>query len=148
MAKAIPVFKFVFAAYAASCAGAARECREVKARRSGRQTGFVQNWSVLSSDGGLTVKIGVRDSEPCQPVAEPRGLAGDYCEVWLGEIRETAHAFSGVVRRAEPALRHIRPGQIISFDPTHILDWASGEGAKALKSGVCAEKALCEIVGS
>lgn len=148
MAKPIPVFKFAFAAYAAAGAVAVREQRGALTRKSGKQARFLKSWSVFSSEGGLMVKIGVRDGERCEAITGPKDDCDDYREVWLAEIRESASAFSGVVRAGKVSLRHIRPGQRIGFDPTHILDWAIGCGPGDHCPPDCAAETLCEFVSS
>ena len=151
MAKAIPVFKFAFAAYVAS--GAAAAMREQRGARANPPkikppAPFLQTWRVFSTDGGLMVKIGVRDDETCAAVCPQNGGADDCREIWLSEISETGSAFSGIVRGGPFALRHIRPGQRIGFDPTHILDWSIGCAAGDACDSSCALQPICEIAGS
>lgn len=142
MSKAIPVFKFAFASYAASGAATLRAKGEAR-RRLTTPPPFRQNLRVPSSEDGLLVKIGVRDGELCEAVLAPKSKTEDYREIWLGDISQTASAFSGVVRRSQTSFRHIRPGQRIGFDPTHILEWSIG----GLHSEDCAPEDSTRTLG-
>lgn len=126
MVKSIPVFAFVFAAFAATSAAAgepAGECtpaeNEPRGGRDARDL-FLTTWRMLSRHGaGLRVKVGVGVGGTH---AEPR-RGREVEEVWLGEIAETARGFSGVTVKAPEGLRHVRPGQTIGFELRHILGW-------------------------
>ena len=128
MARPIPVFAFVFAAFAATSVGGqpidafAPAQSEPPESRDARDL-FLTTWRTLSRHGAnLRVRVGVVVEEE---IAAPRLAARghDVEELWLGEIAETRRGFIGVTVTASERLRHIRPGQQISFELGHILGW-------------------------
>jgi hypothetical protein len=120
MVKPVPIFEFAFAAYAATAwSGDARAPAEPERRP------FEITWrSMANRDGALLVKIGVLDNSRASATAlTPLKSRLPIKEIWLGQIKETANGYSGVVCMTQTPLRHIGVGERIDFGPTHILDW-------------------------
>ena len=132
MVKAIPIFEFAFAAYAATASrGAAR-------RDAPRRPLFMQTWQAVGPRGDLLVKVELCVDECGAALASGGGKsapASQRKEIWLGDIAETARGFSGAVRMAQTPLTHVRVGQRIGFDPTHILDWTISFDSSASRDG-------------
>jgi uncharacterized protein YegJ (DUF2314 family) len=126
MVKPIPVFAFVFAAFAATSAGGAMDiCApaedEPPEGRDARDL-FLTTWRTLSRHGAsLRVRVGVVVEESAELRLATRGH--DAEELWLDEITETGRGFTGIPVAASERLAHIRPGQTIGFELRHILGW-------------------------
>lgn len=135
MAKPIPVFAFVFAAYAATYSApvASPMSRIRKAglnedKTSGpgeEQASVVPVWRTLLHRGAeIWVKIGVvghgrgRRLDLASADVPPRG---DFDEVWLFGITETARGFDGIVNQS--AHRQIKLGRKIHFERSNVQDW-------------------------
>jgi hypothetical protein len=140
MAKPIPVFEFAFAAYAATVgAGAEKPIAAPELRP------FEATWrSMGSRDGSLLVKIGVLD---CGQATTPCGSMLPREEIWVGQVKETASGYSGVVCGSRAPLRNIEPGVLIEFGPADILDWTisyeSLAGCPALRKRSKPAAGLC-----
>jgi uncharacterized protein YegJ (DUF2314 family) len=128
MAKPIPVFAFVFAAFAATSvegqsteAFAAAESEALADRDA--QDLFVATWRRLSRQGAnFRVRVGVvAGVGGAQPTLSVR--SHNVEEIWLGEIAQTERGFSGVPVATPERLRHARRGQPIGFEPRHIRGW-------------------------
>jgi hypothetical protein len=149
MLKPIPIFKFAFAAYAATAQTGAERAKPEPEKRQPFETAWR---STPPSDGVLLVKIGVLDNgralatmlTPCESIQPVR-------EIWLGQIKETAQGYNGAVCMTQTPLRGVDMGQRIDFGPAHILDWtisyeASPECA-ALQNRSKPVRAACEPCG-
>jgi uncharacterized protein YegJ (DUF2314 family) len=128
MSKPIPVFAFVFAAFAAtSVEGRSLETfaaadSEPRAARD-MQDLFLTTWRRLSRQGAnLRVRVGLVVGEgDAPPMLAARGH--DAQELWLGEIAQAGRGFKGVPVATPERLQHVRPGQAISFELRHIRGW-------------------------
>jgi uncharacterized protein YegJ (DUF2314 family) len=79
---------------------------------------FLASWRMSMRRGAkMRVKIGVPPGE------EAARRAREAEELWLDDIVETEHGFSGVAWGAPERLGHVRPGQKIDFAPSDILGW-------------------------
>jgi hypothetical protein len=138
MVKSIPIFEFAFAAYAATS-------NRSDANSSGpSRPPFIETWNAVGARGDLLVKVELRDDKRGAATAfgpQRPAPAGSLREVWLGDIQETARGFSGAVRMSQERLTHVRVGQRVRFDPTHILDWT-------ISYDPSAELGLCETTGA
>ena len=128
MGRPIPVFAFVFAAFAVTSAegqpGDAFTSAEGEATASYEaQDLFLTTWRRLSRQSAkLRVRVGVLIGENgAQPTLAPRGH--DVEELWLAEIAQTGRGFSGVPVAASDRLRGVRLGQPICFELRHIRGW-------------------------
>jgi hypothetical protein len=134
MGRPIPVFAFVFAAFAATSAEGqpadafAPAESELTASRDGQDL-FLATWRSLSRHGAkLQVRVGVVIGEggakSTLATREP-GAARDPAveEFWLGEITETGRAFRGVPVETSERPRLLWPRQPIGFELRHIRGW-------------------------
>ena len=128
MAKPIPVFTFVFAAYAATSAEGQRPDAFAAAKSEPtadreEQELFFTTWRRLSRRGAnLRVRVGVVVGESgARPTLAERGP--DVEEIWLGEIAQTGRGFSGVPVATPERLRRVGPGEPIGFELRHIRGW-------------------------
>jgi hypothetical protein len=128
MVKAIPIFEFAFAAYAATVRGGSERIRSPQAPRQLFETAWR---STAQRDGVLMVKIGVLDNGRAEATAlTPCETILPVKDIWLGQIKEIDGGYCGVVCMIQAPLRTIRLGQTIEFGPSHILDWTiSYEGS-------------------
>ena len=127
MVKPIPVFAFVFAAFAATSAGGPIDvCTAAEGEppegRDARDL-FLATWRMLSRHNAtLRVRVGVVvNEENTEPRLAERGH--DLEELWLGEIAETGRGFTGAPVAMSEGLRRIVPGRTIGFELRHIRGW-------------------------
>jgi hypothetical protein len=140
MLRRIPVFAFAFAAYAVSSG------RSDAKGAAPLRPPFMETWLSSGRRGDLLVKIEIRGEESRATAESGGSVVAGAQEVWLGDIAETEHGFSGAVCAAQTPLKRIRLGQRIAFDPTRILDWTISYYASA---GGTAERArACDTIGS
>jgi hypothetical protein len=136
MVKPIPVFAFVFAAYAATHESARRDLGDPRDNRDAAQgnppaanskvlTGL--SWRMLARQGAdVWVKVGVVENgrrATRQLVAAPVEPGENVEEIWLGQIVETTHGFSGVV--TESRLSRTEIGERMRFARIHVLGWTT-----------------------
>jgi hypothetical protein len=128
MGRPIPVFAFVFAAFAVTSAEGqpieafAPADGEPAASRDAQDL-FLTTWRKLSRQGAkLRVRVRVVVGKGgAKPTLAARGP--DVEELWLGEIAETRRGFSGVPVGTPERLPHGRPEQPIGFELRHIRGW-------------------------
>jgi len=138
MVKPIPVFAFVFAAYAATHAPR-RDFRDQSNDRQPKAPPPASPaWRTLARQGAdVWVKVGIADDGgrgAGRRVARLGECGDDVEEIWLGRIVETAHGFSGSV--AQSAVAHVRIGQRLRFARIHVLGWTMGLNApEAARAG-------------
>jgi len=132
MVKPIPVFAFVFAAYAATHAPATRE-RDDRGDNPDSNPGKAAPapgpaWrSLLRQGADVRVKVGVAENGgqgAARPVARIGAPGDEIEEIWLGQIAETAYGFTGVV--AESGAARVTSGQRMRFARIHVLGWTMG----------------------
>jgi hypothetical protein len=138
MAKPIPVFAFIFAAYAAtSKSGAAPPLDEQKApgpslkdfepgaaRASAKAFAFA--WVRRPDPESYLVKVRLAGCA-CPPGLRPAGREewrdGATDEVWLRAISETLHGFAGVVDAESGLCSKFWVGETVIFKEANIVDW-------------------------
>ena len=143
MPKPIPVFQFVFAAYAATCAGrASQPPLWRRAPRLGSDASVADSprdavpayRNLPSIDPReLIVKISVVDeyfASAAHALSLGAPVADNVEDLWLGEIEETPAGYSGVVLVDPARLLRVRTGDSVAFGPMHILDWKYAEGSQ------------------
>jgi uncharacterized protein YegJ (DUF2314 family) len=123
MARPIPVFAFAFAAYAAASAGERMmpdgEGQEGASAGGDAYNLFLASWRMSLRRGAkMRVKIGVTLGEGAARRAR------ETEELWLDDIVETEHGFSGTAWGAPERLGQVKPGQKVDFAPDDILGWA------------------------
>jgi hypothetical protein len=138
MAKPIPVFAFIFAAYAAtSKAGAAPALGEQMAQRPSckdlelcaaraRAKAFALAWVRRPDPECYLVKVrlaGCACAPGLRPAGREDGRDGATDEVWLGAISETLHGFAGVVDAESGPCSKMWAGETVIFDEADIVDW-------------------------
>jgi uncharacterized protein YegJ (DUF2314 family) len=128
MAKPIPVFSFVFAAYAATSA-APQTARSTLPRKALYPSDpFLSAWRKRAASGGsLYAKVGLRNADLGFAV---RSSGEIYEGFWLGDIVETRLGFIGAAMEGQDLPARIKPGQRLRFHQINVFDWKLGDCAK------------------
>ena len=122
MAKPIPVFSFVFAAYAATCARAAPYRPPAPKDILQPSDPFIKAWRLRSAAGdNLCVRVAL-------PGPAGRGPSAPEDGVWLDHIRETPAGFVGVAMAGTTGPGPIKSGQRLRFLQMNVLEWRAGDG--------------------
>jgi hypothetical protein len=131
MAKPIPVFTFVFAAYAATCTNAAVASRRLATRSTQSADPFLEARRARSRRAGiLSAKVGLLNgSTPGQMRFALRSSDEVFVELWLDAISETRLGFVGAAQDGPNLPPAIKPGQLLRFHRINVLDWRLGEPA-------------------
>ena len=136
MPRPIPVFEFVIAAYARTCAGrdfaqtaerVVATVPEIAADSALRLATPDGLWANLSD---VMVKVSVGDRGPTGgPQALGPGVraAGPIEDLWLCEIAETPSGYLGVVCCRPENLKQVLKGDTIAFLCGHVLEWKHAE---------------------
>jgi uncharacterized protein YegJ (DUF2314 family) len=149
MAKPIPVFAFVFAAFAATSVEGrpsdAFAAAESEPQASGEaQDLFLTTWRRLSRQGAnLRVRVAVGEGA-APPTRAERGH--DIEDLWLCEISQTGRGFSGVPVSTPDTLRHVAAGQPIGFELSHIRGWTLDFEDKSTARGERGPRANLELM--
>ena len=125
MAGPIPVFSFVFAAYAATSGGPSRAANSCAVTPLNPRTPFRTVWRTQSSRGGaMFAKIGIIKRSGLR---DPHSAAGEEREeFWVGGIVESGLGFVGA-RVANPLRpREFSTGKQVRFHVINVLDWRIG----------------------
>ena len=130
MTKSIPVFAFVFAAFAATSGrgrlpslapAAERDDARAPATLVALRTLL---YCVSQAFGDISVKVAVAVGEPDSPARLARSGAEDEVEpLWLTGVGESPSGFFGYVAETPVRLAWLRRGQRIHFDVADVLDW-------------------------
>lgn len=128
MAGPIPVFSFVFAAYAATSGGKARKAESGASTALAPDAPFRTAWRTKSTLGGaLFAKIRVlKGSGPIdlQLAVKSSGETGDG--IWVGGIVESGLGFVGAPVEDLGNTCQVAAGRQIRFHVINVLDWRVG----------------------
>ena len=129
MAGPIPVFTFVFAAYAATCEPAPRSAKGCAPDRVSPGAPFRAAWRARGAlKGAMFAKIALAKNAKPDNLHLAVGISGDTDEAfWVRAIAEFGLGFVGapVDEGARPRL--LAPGQQIRFHAINVLDWRIGD---------------------
>lgn len=128
MAKPIPVFSFVFAAYAAT-SGAEFVSRPAPFREAQPCDTFLTAWRKRAPHGEpLFTKVGLLKGATSDDLRFAARGSRDACdELWLDQIIETRLGFLGAVVERKDLPVHVKPGRRVRFHQIHVLDWRLGD---------------------
>jgi hypothetical protein len=131
--KPIPVFSFVFAAYAATVGSSRSSSPLSSTQASQRGDRFLNAWRMRSTSGGvLLAKVGLLTGASGE---DPRLAACNsseaFEEFWLDNIAETHLGFIGAAVAASALPLGIKPGRRMRFHRINVLDWRLEDGPKA-----------------
>ena len=128
MAGPIPVFSFVFAAYAATSGGAGSVANAGVGEPLHPRTPFRTAWQARAARGGdLFAKIAVvRSTGPhdLQLAVAASGERGE--EFWVGGIVESGLGFLGEPVKTGDRPPEIATGRQVRFHMINVLDWCIG----------------------
>ena len=133
MAKPIPVFSFVFAAYFATSGTSGFISNPPPAKELQPNDPFSAAWRVRTSiEGVLQVKVGI---SPGARAGELRFMAQNSCEehsaFWLDELVETPLGFIGAAMGSHDLPPRIKRGQRMRFQQSNVLEWRLGDRKSA-----------------
>lgn len=135
MVKPIPLFAFVFAAYAATNTGtvpiSARQRKKIGVveNKFGNvqypPTSVVPIWrTLLERSADICVKVGVLgdiSGKQLDLASADRVPRDGVEEIWLSELSQTARGFAGVISHS--ASPKVKIGRKVCFKRDHVLDW-------------------------
>jgi uncharacterized protein YegJ (DUF2314 family) len=139
MPRQIPVFSFVFAAFAATCPSFAegpkaapvrdRQCapKKVADLTDAKAARFRDAWRSSTSDRKrFVVRLRMSEANVASGYrllrSDEKALSSEEV-VWLYDIAETSEGFLGIVRDAPERFQQLAPGQMIAFAQPEISDW-------------------------
>lgn len=133
MVKPIPLFAFVFAAYAATSIApvpiSARGRKKIgvardKVAKMSPASSVAPIWrTLIERSADICVKVGVVGGAGAKrlELAIAGGPQDGVEEIWLSKIAETARGFTGAVSLS--AGSRIKLGKKVAFESDHVLDW-------------------------
>jgi len=132
MARPIPVFSFVFAAYAATSTAAGLSRRGSPFREAQPNDPFMSVWRARSARrGALFAKIGLLNGAKADnPRFAVQNSSDAYKDIWLGDIVETRLGFIGVPMPGQILPARLQAGQRLRFHGINVLDWRTGDGER------------------
>ena len=132
MAKPIPVFSFVFAAYAAT-SGTEFASRPAPFPEAKPCDIFLTAWRKRAAHGEpLIAKVGLLKGATSDDLHFAARGSRDACdELWLDQIVETRLGFLGAIVDRNGLPRRVKPGQRLRFHQIHVLDWRWGDGTSS-----------------
>jgi uncharacterized protein YegJ (DUF2314 family) len=140
MTKPIPVFTFVFAAYAATVAAHGSASRPALIKSLQKNDPFLDAWRAKSARGGvLWAKVGLLSGvrEGALRLATINSTEV-FEEFWLDDIAWTRLGFIGAAVDDPELPLLIKPGQRMRFHRINVLDWRLEDRRTARSAPKCA----------
>lgn len=128
MTEPIPVFSFVFAAYAATCGGVASKAGACAIAPLSARAPFRVIWrKQLARGGAVFAKVGLIEGSGPQGLQLSVGATGEARqEFWVGGIVESGLGFVGAAVDARHRPAGTAPGRRVHFHVINVLDWRIG----------------------